>query len=274
LRLQYYVHHPRGRVHAQLVGVKVPEFYASVEAPAIEPARVRGKFKTKFWIHPEVRYTASSRPVWVSAPSMNWRANAKFTPAAFRANTGWYVRPPTLKSKVLVGTDLKGKYDYRLKVAPPSPRADFHASWKVPVGMKIKVGAPDLDAGAKARASWKVGAGAGAKVNAPDVRGNMKGKLDVNAPDVRGDAKAKFDAKVDVRAPDVKVNVPDVKAKVDVNVKAQQDAAARAQADLKAKADLAAKAKADIKIKAPEVKVKAPSFKVKGEAKGGIKLGN
>ncbi|MBA3463613.1 MAG: FecR domain-containing protein [Deltaproteobacteria bacterium] len=257
LRLQYYVHHPRGRGHAHLVGVKVPEFYASVEAPEIEPAQVRGRVKTKIWLHPEVRYTASTRPVWVSAPSVNWRANAKLTPAPFRANVGWYVRPPTLKAKVLVGSNVRGKYDSRLKVSAPEPRANFRASWKVPVGMKVKIGAPDFDAGAKARASWKVGAGAGGNVNAPDVRGG---------------AKAKVGAKVDVRVPEVRVNVPDVKAKVDVKIKAQQEAAAEARARAEANAKAAADVK--VKIKAPEVKIKAPEVKVKGEAKGGFKIGN
>lgn len=257
LRMQYYVHHPRGRVHAQLVGVTVPEFYAKVEAPAIEPARVRGRVKSKIWIHPEVNYTASARPVWITAPSMNWRANAKFTPAKFRANAGWYVRPPTLKAKVLVGSDLRGKYDSRLKVSAPEPRANFRAAWKVPVGMKIKVAPPNFDAGVKARAGWKIGAGAGGNVNAPDMRGG---------------AKAKVGAKVDVRVPDVKVQVPNVKAKVDVGLKASQEAAANARAEAAAAAKAAASVK--VKIKAPEVKIKAPSFKVKGEAKGGIKLGN
>ena len=263
LRLQYYVHHPRGRLNAQLVGVRVPEFYAKVEAPTIEPARVRGRVKTKIWIHPEVQYTASARPVWISSPSMTWRANAKFTPAPMRANVGWYVRPPTLKAKVLVGADLRGKYDYRIKVAPPEPRANFRATWKVPVGMKIKIGAPDFDAGAKARASWKVGGSAGANVHAPDVR---------------GDAKAKIDGKVHVVVPDVKakvdVVVPDVKAKVDVNVRAQQDAALRA----KAEADARARAAADVKVKvqAPkvDVKVKAPEVNLKAKAKGSFKIGN
>ncbi len=248
LRLQYYVHHPRGRVHAQLVGVSVPEFYAKVEAPAIEPARVRGRVKSKIWLHPEVNYTASARPVWISAPSMSWRANAKINPAPFRAKAGWYVRPPTLKSKVLLGADLRGKYDTRLKVSAPEPRANFRAAWKVPVGMKIKIGAPDFDAGAKARANWKLGAGAGAS----------------------GNAKAKVGAKVDVRVPDVKVKVkvPDVKAKVDANLNAAADAAAEARAKAKAAADV------KVKVQAPQVKIKAPSIKVKGEAKGGFKLGN
>ena len=246
LRLQYYVHHPRGRVHAHLVGVTVPAFYATVEAPAIEPARVRARVKTKIWLAPDLSFTASARPVWISAPAMNWRANVKLAPAPMRANVGWYVRPPTLKAKVLVGGDLRGRYDSRLQVAAPEPRATLRARWKVPVGMKIKLGAPDFDAGAKARASWKVGAGANVRADAPDVRGK------------------------------VKVVVPDVRGKVDVNVRDHRDAAidaeAKARADLKANADL--KAKADIRIKAPEIRIKAPTLKVKGEVKGGFKLGN
>ncbi len=253
LRMQYYVHHPRGRAHATFVGVAVPEFYASVQPPVIEPANVRGRFKSRFWIAPELQYTASTstRSVWIAAPSLTWRAKLDVRPAAFRANTAWYVRPPTLKSKVLLGGDIKGKWNSKLAIATPSPRANLRASWKVPVGMKIKVGAPDLNAAANARAKFKIG-GPGVQV---DHRANVKGRVD---------------GKVDVRVPQVKL--PDVK--VGVGVKAAGDAKATADAKVKANADAKVKANAGIKVKAPDVKIKAPDVKVKGQVKGGIKLGN
>lgn len=251
LRMQYYVHHPRGRVHAQLVGVAVPEFYAKVEAPVIEPARIRGRVKTKIWIAPELNYKATARPVWVTAPSVNWRANVKVAPAPMRANVGWYVRPPNLKAKVLVGGDLRGRYDSRLAVSAPEPRAKLRATWRVPVGVKIKIGAPDFDAGARARASWKVRGGANVRANAPDVRGKVR----VDAPDVRAN---------------VKVVVPDVRAKVDVNVRDHRAEAARAEADARARANAAVK----VKVKVPSIKIQAPSIKVKAKAKGSFKIGN
>lgn len=251
LRMQYYVHHPRGRVNAQLVGVAVPAFYAKVEAPTLEPAKIRGRVKTKIWIAPELTYQASARPVWVSAPSMNWRANVKVAPAPMRANVGWYVRPPNLKAKVLVGGDLRGRYDSRVQVSAPEPRAKLRATWRVPVGVKIKLGAPDFDAGARARASWKVGGGANVRADGPDVRGKVR----VDATDVRAK---------------VKVVVPDVRAKVEVNVRDHRDAAARAEADARAKANAAVK----VKIQAPSIKIKAPEIKVKAKAQGSFKIGN
>lgn len=273
LRVQYYVHHPRGRVHATLVGVTVPEFYAKVEPPAIDPIKVRGRVKTAVWVTPEMRYTASARPIWIAAPAVDWNAKAKFAVAAPRAKVAWYVRPPALKAKLLVGHELKGKYATGLKIAAPSPRASLRAAWKVPVGMKVKIGAPDLDLAMRSRAKVKLDAGGRLDVQAHraaaiDASGKVGGKLDVKAPDVKG--------KLDVKAPDVKgkldVVVPDVKGKIGAGVKLGGDAKAGAGAA----AGGAVKAGGGVKVKAPEVKVKAPEVKMKakGEVKGGIKLGN
>ncbi len=256
LHTQYYVHHPRGRMHASLVGFVVPEFYAKVEAPAIDPVRVRGRIKTPVWIAPDVHVTASARPIWVTAPPMNWRAKLKVSPAPFRANVGWYVRPPTMKAKLMVAAAPSVAYTSKLHVAAPAPRASLHAAWKIPVGMKVKVAPPNLDLAAKARASWKVGVGVG-------------GGIDAAPPAV--DAKAKVKGKLDVAVPDpsakVKVAVPDVKAGIGVKAKAGLNAGASAAGDAKAGAG------ANVKVKAPEVKVKAPEVKVKGEAKAKLKVG-
>lgn len=233
LRVQYYVHHPRGRRHAALVGVAVPAFYAKVEPPEVEPVRVRGRVKTKIWIAPEVQYKASPRPVWIAAPAPSWRATVRVAPP--RARVAWYVRPPALKAKVMVGAPPSGKFVTRIAVRPPAPRAQLAVGWRVPVGAKIRVGAPDLAAGAKARASWKVGVGAPAvHVRAPDVKAGAGLKVKAGAGahgGVGGDAHggAGVKAGVGVKVPEV----PDVK-----------------------------------------VKIKAPSVKIKGEAKGSLKLGN
>jgi hypothetical protein len=265
LRMQYYVHHPRGRVHAPLVGIVVPEFYAKVTAPEIDDVRVRGRVKTKIWVAPEVHFATSARPVWVAAPAIDWRAKVKVSPAPFRAGAAFYVRPPSLKANVLVGANATGSWVSKLTVAPPEPYANLRAAWSIPVGMKVSVGAPDMALAAKARGSIKLGAG---------------GRLDANVkdygdpppmPDVQGGAKAKIDAKVKVgvKVPDVKIKAPDVKAKVGVGVKAGAGAGANAGAGVKAGAGAA------VKVKVPEVKVKAPEVKMKGEvkAKGKIKIG-
>lgn len=299
LRTQYYVHHPRGRVHAQLVGVAVPEFYAKLPAPRVDPARVRARAKTKIWLAPELRYTAQARPVWITAPSIDWRAKVKVRPAKFRANGGWYVRPATLKGNVLLGGQVAGKYTTKVKATAPEPRANLRAAWKIPVGMKVKVAAPDLDAAARARAAVKLGAGGrldyGVHVrDHRDAAAQAAGGVRVDAPDVKGAAGVQVRDHRDAAgqaaghaAGGVKVG-GGAKATIGGGVKvgaggaAQGGAAAKAGAQSAADAAAAAKAgakgaanaAAGIKIKAPTVK--PPEVKVKGQvkAKGGIKIGN
>jgi hypothetical protein len=246
LRTQYYVHHPRGRANAVYVGVTVPEFYANVTPPALEPPQIRTHVKTKIWMQPDVKVTASARPVWLTAPSADWRPSVSIKPAPFRAKVGWYARPPELKAKVLVGADLKGKWDSKLTVKAPEPRANFFAAWTVPVGAKIKIAAPDLKAAAAARVKFKapgVGVRVGAGVAAPDLP---------PPPDVKANVKAK----VGVKVPAVKIQAP----------------AVNAGAAIKAKAGAGVKAGAGIKVQAPSIKIQAPSVKVK--AKAGFKIGN
>src|SRR5262249_51712266 len=149
---------------------------------------------------------ASVRPIWVSTPAPDWNAKLKVAAAPPRAKVAWYVRPPTLKANVLVGINATGKYASKLDVAAPEPRASLVAMWTIPVGVKVKVAPPELSAGASARAKVKLGAD-GRLVAAPPV------------VDVKGDAKAKIGAKVDakigVKAPDVHVKAPNVKAHVE-----------------------------------------------------------
>ena len=251
LRMQYYVHHPRGRVHAELVGIAVPEFYAKIEPPQLDPIRVRSRVKLKIWIAPELTYRASVRPVWIAAPSVDWRARVRVQPAPFRANVAWYVRPPTLRAKLVVGRPLAGKYTTRFKIGAPAPRASLVAAWKVPIGVKVRVRAPDLTIAAKARARIKLDGG-GRLV----VRDRVRARVDVRAPDV----------KVKVVAPDVRtkvnVRVPGVTVKAGAGVRA--DAGARVKVKVKTPA-------VKVKVKAPavKVKIKAPSVKVKA----GFKIG-
>jgi len=268
LRMQYYVHHPRGRINAELVGVAVPEFYAKVSPP--ELPSVRGKLKVAVFAPPVVAATATVRPVWVTAPEVDWRAKLKVAAAPPRGAAAFWVRPPDLTAHALFGADIKAKIAPVFAVRAAVPRADLRAGWGVNIGGKIKVAAPDLRAAARARAAYQVGAPA-VDVQAPDVRAGVKGRIDgaIAVPDV----KAGINAKAKVVVPDVKakvkVVVPDVKAKIKVG----GDAAARA----KAGADAKIKAGANLKVKVPEVKIKPPSVKVKAgasvKAGGGFKLG-
>ncbi|HEY5925566.1 MAG TPA: FecR family protein [Kofleriaceae bacterium] len=277
LRAQYYVHHPRGRAHAHLVGIAVPEFYAQVEPPQIDPIKVRGKLKGQVWIAPEMRYTATARPVWIAMPNASWHANVKVVAAPPRAKVAWYVRPPTLKSKILVGTNVTGAWKSNLDVRPPEPRASLSAMWTIPVGMKVKIAPPDLSAAATARAKVKIGAdGMLVRDHRVDIKGGVK------APDVKADLKGKVDAKVGVgvKPPDIKgkvdakigVKAPDVKAKVGGGVKAG--------GEVKGKVDGAVKAGVDVKVKVnvpkPPPPPPPPSVKVEGKVKasGGFKIGN
>jgi hypothetical protein len=266
LRMQYYVHHPRGRIHAPLVGIVVPEFYAKVTVPEIDGERVRGRVKTKVWLAPEVRFAATARPVWVATPAFDWRAKIKVTPAPMRGGAAFYVRPPALKANVLVGTNATASWASKLTVAAPEPRMNLRAAWTIPVGAKIVVGAPDLALATKARGSIKLNANG-------RLDAGMKDYGTPQPPDVN--AKAKIKGKVDVRVPDVKVKVPDVnvKAKIGIGGNAGAGASGGADAGAKAGANVKAGAGAAVKVKAPEVKVKAPEVKAKGEVKGKIKIG-
>ncbi len=260
VRMQYYVHHPRGRMHAPVVGVKVPAFYAAVTPPAIDDARVRARVKTKLWVAPEVRYTASTRPVWIASPSASWHAKVAVAPAPITGGASWYVRPAKLDTSVLLGAQVRGAWESRLAVGAPAPRASLRAAWSIPVGTKIAIAPPDLRAAATARASWK-----------------LDGGTAIAAPDMKADLRAK--ARVEV--PAVKVKAPDLKAGIDAKVRDHRDLAVGAAGGVKGRVGGAIEAstgagadvKAGIKVKAPEVKVKAPEVKVKGEAKGSFSIG-
>ncbi len=247
LRTQYYVHHPRGRVHAELVGVTVPAFYAKIDPPQVDPVRIRSHVKGRIWIAPEMTYHVSTRPIWIAAPAVSWQSNIRVHAAAPRARVAWYVRPPTLRSKIMLGSKLEGHYTTKLRVTAPEPRASFIATWKVPVGVRVKIGAPDLSAAANARAKIRLDGGGRVIVrdHRPAAAVIVKGKVDAH--------------------------VPDVKVGGHVEVRDHRDAAVNAGANVKTKVDTAVK----VKVQAPvvKVKVKAPEVKVKAKASGGFKIG-
>jgi hypothetical protein len=256
LRVQYYVHHPRGRVHADLVGVSVPAFYARIDPPMIEPARVRGRIKTRVWIAPVMAYRPSTRAVWIASPEVGWRLRVKnVRPAKMRGKAVWYVRPPQLRSKI-VFAPVKGKYVAKIKIKPAQPRAALRAKWKKPVGVRVKVAAPDLRAAATARAKVKLDGGrVVVKVRQPGAGVVVKGG-----------------GNVVVKTPGTDVVV---KGKGGAGAggggKVKIGAGAGGGGGGKAKIDAGAK----VKIKAPDVKVKvkAPDVKVKVKGKGKIKIG-
>lgn len=281
LRTQYYAHHPRGRMHASFVGMTVPPFYAAVQPAEIEPATVRTKVKGQIWIAPELAYKPSPRSVWVSAPQADWHAKIKVKPAPARAKVAWYVRPATLKSTAMIGAKVTGSWQSKLAVQPPQPRAALAATWKIPVGMKVKLAPPDMSMAATARTKVKLGAD-GRLVRDHRMGMNAKGQV-TGAAGMAGDMKGKADVKAPAM-PDVTVKAPDVKAKVGVGVKTGAGAAAGAGGTAKAAGGVATGAGATVKtkvdgavkagatVKPPEVK--APEVKVKGSAKGSFKLGN
>ncbi len=144
----------------------------------------------------------------------------------------------------MVGAPPSGRFVARVAVRPPAPRASLRASWRVPVGAKIRIGAPDLAAGARARASWKVGVGAPAvRVRAPDVRGRRWREGGGGRSGRRRGAGG--------------------------GMGVGGGGGARAGAGVKAGVGVKVPAVPDVRIR-----IKAPSVKIKGEAKGSIKLGH
>ena len=187
VRIQYYVHHPRGRVQAPLVGVTLPRFYAGVDVAPLDPVRVRARIKSAVWIAPELEYRAAKRPVWIAAPSLDWRGKVTARPAAPRAKVAWYVRVPSPRAKIYVGANVRGKYESRLALKGTQSRASLRGGWKVPVGAKIKVADPDMQAAATARARVKLKAPD--KVVSVSVAG-IGGKVKVDTGGIKANVKA------------------------------------------------------------------------------------
>ena len=245
LRAQYYLHHPHGRMNAQFVGVVVPEFYASVTPPAVPSADVKAKLDFKVFTPPTPKFTASARAVWIAAPSTDWQVKATAKAAAPRAKLGFYVRPPQLAAKALVGVEAKGKIATVFGMKPPSARGELNAKWGLALGHAIKLAAPNLQAAADARANWRAEMPtAGLDVKAHEA-------LDLKGPKARLEAQGK--------------------AKLDAAGKLEAKGKALAGAVGEAKAEAKGKAQAGISIKAPEVK--PPTLKAEAKGSAGFKLG-
>jgi hypothetical protein len=268
LRVQYYLHHPRGRAHAQLVGIAVPTFYASVTPPELAAANARAKLQFEPFTPPAVQATATARPVWIAAPSARWHANVKADVAPPRGKVAFWARPAKLKSKALLGAEVKAQVKPVFAVRPPQARGQLQAKAAFALGHKIKVAPPDLDAAAKARASWTlagstpdVKAGAEreltAKLERPEAKGKLSAKAKLDVPEAKGKLSAK-----------AKLELPKAKLGVKSKANAAASAAAAAKADAKAKA----KVGAQLKVKAPEVK--PPQLKAEGKASAKFKLGS
>lgn len=265
LRVQYYLHHPRGRAHARLVGIAVPSFYASVTPPELAAGNARAKLQFKPFTPPAVRATASARPVWIAAPNARWHAKLKAEAAPPRGKVAFWSRPAKLKSTALLNAQIKAQVKPAFAVRPPQARGQLQAKAAFALGHKIKVAPPDLDAAAKARASWTapdLEAGADRELTAKLDRPEAKGKLGAKGKLELPDAKAKLGAKG-------KLELPQAKAKL--NAKSKANAAANAAVAAKADAKAKAKAGVQLKVKAPEVK--PPQLKAEGKASAKFKLG-
>jgi len=248
LRVQYYLHHPRGRAHARWVGVAVPSFHASVTPPDVPSAKVKAKLELEVFVPPSVRFAATARAVWIAAPNANWHANAKLKVAPPRGKLAFWMRPPKLKAKAIFGVDVKAKIAPSFALRPPTARGQLKAQWAASFGHKLKLPPPDLRAAAEARAKWT------ADIAAPDVNADVHARLDLPKVKAKAHGKAVAAAKLDARA--------------------KIDAAANAKAAAKAKLQTGTAAVGSVKLKAPELK--APKAKAKAEAKGhaSFKLGN
>ncbi|MFT3924477.1 MAG: FecR family protein [Myxococcales bacterium] len=231
LRFSYYLHHPRGRMNATFVGVVVPEFYAKVTPPAVPSADLDAKLKFKFFTPPTPKFTASARALWIGAPSLDWQAKASANVAPPRGKVAFYMRPPKLAAKAILGAEVKGRLATVFAVKPPRARGELDAKWGLQLGHAIHVNPPNLQAAAEARASWNVDApelDAAAVIGTPGVDAHHA--LDLHGP------KAKLEAKA--------------KAKLDADAKLEANGKALAAAAGDAKGQ--GKARAGVKLKGPE----------------------
>jgi len=254
LRLQYYVHHVRGRMQAPFVGVAIPEFFAKITPPA--PA-AQLKLGFKLFVPPVLTPKANDHAVWIAAPTAGWHAQAKAHAAAPRGQVAFWIKPPKLRADATLGAAVKAKAPTRFELRPAVARADLKSGWKIVLGEKIKLDPPNLGAAASARSSWTVGG------NVPGLVMAARGEEKVELPT----ASAQIDAKVDGKA----------KGKL----KAQLKAAAKQKSELEASAqrlearaksgEARAKASAEMSVKRPVVK--APKVSGSLSASSSLSLG-
>jgi len=244
LRLQYYVHHARGRARAELVGVAVPEFYARINPPQIPIAEARAKLKFEVYAAPEIKAVATGHALWVLAPKAGWHSKLKVEAHAPRGKLGFWVRPVELHGKAILGVKTKAELKPVFGVVAPSARADLklNGKAKLDLGQHVVIAAPNLRAAAKARAA--------------------------------------FDGEYSLPTVAVNVAAPDVEAKLHAKADAKLSAASKAHASAKAKlanaragASAGVKGSAKLEMKAPKVVVKAPKAKASAKASASFKFG-
>jgi len=183
LRVQYYLHHPRGRAHAQWVGVSVPTFYASVTPPEVPAVELKSKLRFRPFMPPTVRFTASARPIWIAEPDTGWHAKVKLRTAPPRGAVVFWARPPKLHGHVMLGATVRHDLPVLFAVHPPAARGRLKAHYKMGVSHKIKLSPPDWRGAAQSRANWK------ADWDSPGIK--------ARAPKAHGRVDAAFGAKLD-----------------------------------------------------------------------------
>ncbi|HKE17483.1 MAG TPA: hypothetical protein VKB80_21560, partial [Kofleriaceae bacterium] len=250
-RAYYYYHTPRGRAHAVLVAEPIPPFYARCKLDYRAPA-VRGRVRVAIYEPPIIRPSVHvRRTVYIRAPRVGWYASVRTHVHPAPARVTWYVRPRTPRARVVYGARPSASVRVKtvFRAVPPRPRAqavvrfggrvdvrDHRTPDRVEVrdhrrggdvragaaaGVRIGAGAPAVEvrdhaSGAvRGGAAVRIGAGAGARGR--EVREVRDHRTRVEAGGgARGSARASAGARVQVKAPKIKVKPPRVKASVKV----------------------------------------------------------
>jgi hypothetical protein len=239
LRLQYYVHHVRGRAQAPFVGVAIPAFFAKVTPPSVSE-RIALDFK--LFTPPLLTPKANDHAVWVAAPTAGWHAQVKAHAAAPRGQVAFWIKPPKLHACATLGASVKAQAPTRFELRPAVPRSELKTAWSVVLGEKIKLDPPNLGAAGSARASWTVGgpvpalvmaAGAEEELELPALEAEVSAKGKLKAPELKAQTKAQLKAQS--------------KAKAELETRAKG-----AEARLKG-AEARAKASGEVKVKLPKI---------------------
>lgn len=265
LRLQYYVHHARGRAHAPFVGVSIPAFFAEVTPPALPPGQLELRFKA--FVPPVPSFKGNAHPVWIAAPNAGWHAQAKAHVAPPRGQVAFWMRPAKLKAKATLGAQVKAKLPTRFDVHAPSPHARLKGKWDFTLGEKVAVAPPDLGAAAIARSSFAVGGGI------PDLTVGAHMDERAAAHGLHANVNADVNAKVKLKGPELRAQLrAEAKLKAAAREKARAEArlaaAQRTSADVASKARASASGGVKVKLKVPQVSAPKVSGSAKAESRG------
>jgi hypothetical protein len=269
MRLAYYLHCARGRTQAPFLGVAIPAFYASVTPPALPPARAKLKFKA--FVPPVPVATSNDHGLWIAGPTAGWHLQMRVEPAPLRTAGAFFVSPAKLHAKVLLGADIKAKVATRFEPRPALPRAQLKGTWKLALGEKIHLPAPNLGAARTARAALLAGLQV-PTLTAPTAAASLTAHVDsqVEAPDAKLEGKVK--AKLEPKLPEAKVRL-EAAAETRAELRAKARAAKKR---LAADANLAAasaetveavEASAKLELTPPEVRAPRLNGSVNGSAK-------